>query len=164
MPDPVVTEGLALPVYAPSSGALVTAQTYSQYEEDAAFKGVMLDAPANQTSIHDLKITTQIYVEGGYFWSDGGNKGDYVEVSVVDKDDVLGLFATFNLTVGVDVLELDKFVETMYLKPGGMEFSLVQTSDIAQVMAGLYIRTKYENVGAVAGTVSVLYKWFESGA
>lgn len=156
-----ITDGLTLPVRSPISGALVTAATYSQYEEDAAFKGIMLDAPANQTSIHDLEITTQIYIEGGYFWSDGGNKGDYVEVSVVDKDDVLGLFGQFNLTVGVDVLELDKFVETMYLKPGGMEFSLVQTSDIAQVMEGLYIRTKYENVGANVGMVSVLYKWFE---
>lgn len=159
-----ITDGLAVEVHSPITGALVTAPTYSQYEEDAAFKGIMLDAPANQTSFHDLEITTQIYIEGGYFWSDGGNRGDYVEVSVVDKDDVLGLFTQLNLTVGVDVLELDKFVETMYLKPGGMEFSLVQTSDIAQVMAGLYIRTKYENTGANAGTVSVLYKWFESGA
>lgn len=163
MPDPeveVMAAGLTLPRHTPD-GAMVTAATYSQFEEDAAFKGILLPADPGQTSINDLQVTTQIFIEGGYFWSVGGNLGDYCEVSVVDKDDVLGLFEVFGVPPG-GVIELDKFVETMYLKPGGMNFSLVQTSDIAPVYVGLYIRTKYENVGDQEGTVSVLYKWFES--
>lgn len=38
-------------------------------------------------------------------------------MSIVDKDDVLGLFSTYGLTVGVDVLELKEFVEDFYAPP-----------------------------------------------
>lgn len=158
-----MTEVLGISVNRYSAGgALVTSSTYGEFQEDAAFKGILLEADPKKTTIYDLLITKQIFIQGGYFWSNGGNPGDMVEVSVVDKDDVLGLFGLFGLVPGVDVLELDKFVETMYLKPGGMDFSLVETSDIAQLMPGLYVRTKYVSVDNVKGWVSVLYKWFET--
>lgn len=142
-------------------GTPIFSPTYAQFEEDTNFKGVLVEAGAGETAIVDLEITTQVFMAGGYFWSADCNLGDYVEISVVDKNDVLGLFSAYGLTVGVDVLELGKFVETHYMKPGGTGFGELLTEDTAAVIPGLFVRTKYENVGTADAALGVTYRWFE---
>ena len=80
---------------------------------------------------------------------------------MVDKDDVLGLFSTYGLTAGVDVLELTKFAETIYLKPGGCDFAKFDTDDVSYVVAGLYLRTKIHTTSETEVVMGVTYKWFE---
>ena len=74
--------------------------------------------------------------------------GDYIEEAVVDKDDVLGYFGYYGYTVGVDVLELKKYVITEYVHPKmegvRQEF---QANSVFAVVAGLYTRTIFESTG-----------------
>ncbi len=140
----------------------VTSPTHAHIEENAKFKGFIITAEGVATdTIHDHLITNEIYIHGGWFWSDGGVKDDYAELSVVDKDDVLGLFDSYGLTVGEDVLELAKYVETQYLKPGGMEMTHLETPTIANVASGLYMRTKIHTTSLTEVNVGVTYLWFE---
>ena len=145
-----------------SWGAVVTSKTHSSYEEDTKFKGMLIQASGVDTdTIYDHLITTELYMAGGQYWADGGVIGDYAECSVVDKDDVLGLFDTYGLVSGVDVLELTKFAETIYLKPGGCESTVFDTDDVSYVASGLYLRTKIHTTTATSVDLGVNYKWFE---
>ena len=76
--------------------------------------------------------------------------GDYIEEAVVDKDDVLGLFNTYGLTVGTDVLELKKYIKTEYINPlvAGQRQVFIANSTFV-IAAGLYLRTIYVSVGTI---------------
>ena len=144
------------------NGCIITATSHTYFEEDGKFKGFLLTASGNQTTIYDHKLNRQIYVTEGYFWHAGGNIGDYAEFSIVDKDDILGLFDYYDLEVGVDVLELGKFVETQYLNPECGPMIRMTSPTEADVCSGLYMRTKYENVGDETGHLGVTYLWLEA--
>lgn len=159
-------DGAALPNTDPSygiSGGMLISQTYSSFEDDEGFDSILVQAAAGATTIVDFEITTEINARGGYFWSSGGNIGDYVVVSVVDKDDVLGLFSTYGLTVGVDVLELGQWVKKVYINPNGTQWASLVADDVAPVVAGLYLRSKYENVDTQPANVGITYKMFHVG-
>jgi hypothetical protein len=83
-----------------------------------------------------------------------------VEFALVDKDDVLGLFAAYGLTVGVDVLELGKFVITMYVPEGSFQDNMSVEAPVS-VMAGLYLRLIYHSVGTTDPIIAPTYKWHE---
>ena len=112
--------------------------------------GHLYSVTAGATNIFDELVTTEKRLRGGWFMLMDANAvvGDYIEESVIDKDDVLGLFATYALTVGVDVLELKKYVRTEYVHPKmegvRQEF---QANSVFTVVAGLYTRTIYESTG-----------------
>lgn len=144
------------------SGALLTSKTHSSYNEDTKFKGMLVQASGVDTdTMYDHLITTELYMAGGQYWSDGGVAGDYAECSVIDKDDVLGLFSMYGLVSGVDILELKKFAETIYLKPGGAETTTFDTDDVSFVAAGLYLRTKVHTTSEEPIDMGVYYRWFE---
>lgn len=146
----------------PSTRALISAPTHGYFEEDAHFKGYLVLASGIDTDTFlDHRIDQEIYVQGGWFWSDGGVIGDYAEVSVVDKDDVLGYFGYFGLVSGVDVLELGKYVEHVYLKPGGDGTTHLETPTSAPVLEGLYMRTKVHTTSDTPAQLGVTYLWFE---
>jgi len=75
--------------------------------------------------------------------------GDYIEESVIDKDDVLGYFGAYGYTVGVDVLELVKYVKTDYINPlaAGTRQNF-EVGSVFAIMPGLYLRTAYLSTGA----------------
>ena len=103
-----------IPVYSP---------TYSYYPDNLkpTFKGWRYTATAGTQSIFDIEVTSEIRLQGGICHVHNPSdvvSGDYVEFSVVDKDDVLGLFDSLGLTVGVDVLELAKFCNFDYTTIG----------------------------------------------
>ena len=145
-----------------SENEIITAPTHGYYEEDAHFKGFLISASGVDTdTFFDHRINAEIYVHGGWYWNNGGVLGDYAELSVVDKDDVLGLFGMFGLVSGVDVLELGKYVESLYLKPGGDTTVHLETPTIAPVLGGLYMRTKVHTTSDTPVHLGVTYLWFE---
>jgi len=114
------------------------------------WKGHLYTATAGATSLFDELVVTEKHLRGGWYELVDSNAvvGDYVECSIVDKDDVLGLFAMYGLTVGVDVLELQKYIKTEYVNPvtTGQRQVFLANSTFA-IVAGLYIRTIYESTG-----------------
>lgn len=143
-----------------SAGAMVVSPTYGMYEEAGRYKGSGLAAYPQCTTIEDLRLTTEIYLQGAHFWIHHGNWGDFVDFSVVDKDDILGLFAYYSLTPGEDVLELAKYVENFPIKPGDSEGDFYPPS-YADVASGLYLRVKYENNSNEGTYMGVTYLTFE---
>lgn len=140
----------------------VVSPTYAHIDEAARFQGFMVTGSGIDTDTFiDHKITNQIYVHGGWFWSQGGELGDYAEFSVVDKDDVLGYFQYFGLTPGSGVIELGKYVEKCYLNPDGTDMCHLETPTIAAVASGLYMRTKVHTTGETPLSLGVTYLWFE---
>lgn len=143
-------------------GHVVMAPSYGEFDENANFKGVLITASGVDTDTFvDLKLDTQIYLNGGYLWNDGGAIGDYIELSVIDKDDLLGYFSMFGLEQGVDVLELGKYVETFYINPNGFNNTHLHTNDIAPVVSGLYMRLKVHTTSEEVLNVGATYYWFE---
>jgi len=114
------------------------------------WRGNLYSITAGATNIFDIPVTTERELRGGWYQVLDANAaiGDYIEEAVVDKDDALGLFATYGLTVGVDVLELKKYVVTEYVNPRSTERQEFRVDSTMVVYAGLYIRTIYESVGA----------------
>lgn len=112
--------------------------------------GHLYTVTAGATNIFDELVTTEKRLRGGWYTLMDGNAvvGDYIEESVVDKDDVLGYFGYYGYTVGVDVLELKKYVRTEYVHPKSegirQEF---QANSVFSVVAGLYLRTIFESTG-----------------
>jgi len=115
------------------------------------WEGHLYTATAGQTNIFDEEITTEKQIRGGWYeLMDSPAKaviGDYIEFSVVDKNDVLGLFSTYGLTVGEDVLELKKYVKKEYVNPKHNERELFVAKSTWVVFAGLFLRTIYESTG-----------------
>lgn len=136
-----------------SNGAEITAPTF----EDTGgvypkWVGHLYDVTAGATNIFDELITTEQQLRGGWYEMMDTNAaiGDYIEESVIDKDDVLGYFSAYGYTVGVDVLELKKYVETEYINPlqiGNRQ--VFQANSTFAIVAGLYTRTVYRSVGTV---------------
>lgn len=151
-----------------SNGQEVTAPNAFLYFDDllhqqASIKHVALQG---QITIFDLKITEEIKLSGGEVWvmdSSQANVGDedYVEFSIVDKDDVFGLFAVLGLTPGVDVLEVTKFVYHEYLKKGNSYYSDLASNvpGSASVMQGLYRREVFHSINST-GDIEFISKLY----
>lgn len=127
------------------------------------WKGYKYTATAGSQSFFDEQVTQELKLRGGWYSLLNSNAeiGDYVEFSIIDKDDVLGYFQYYGLTVGQDVLELSKFVRTDYVNPtsfGRQEFAANSASD---VVAGLYFRTTYKSVGASDVTFKIVIRYLE---
>jgi hypothetical protein len=145
----------------PSGQIIYTPSGYSYVPEHTAFVGFRYTVPKGAHAIFDEQLTTQVKVQGGDWWVTGAVDGDYIEFAVVDKDNVLGLFDTYGLTPGSDVLELGKFMRTIYLPPGSSEGSRRVASPQA-VYSGLYLRVIYHSVGALVDPViAPSYMWHE---
>lgn len=120
--------------------------------------GHLYSVTAGATNIFDELVTTEKLLRGGWFTLMDSNAvvGDYIEESVVDKDDVLGYFSLYGYTVGVDVLELKKYVKTEYVHPKSegirQEF---QANSVFAIVAGLYTRTIYESTGGTNLQIAV---------
>jgi hypothetical protein len=114
------------------------------------WEGHLRTATADSINIYDEVVTTEKRIRGGWYelLDDNAAIGDIVEFSVVDKDDVLGLFTMLGLTEGEDVLELRKYVRTEYVNPASVGRQMFQGQSAFVVMAGLYLRSIYESTGS----------------
>jgi hypothetical protein len=146
------------------NGSMIYAPTL-QYDLDltAIWKGYTYSASANAQSFFDERVTTEIKMRGGWYevLTDQASLGDYIEFSIIDKDDVLGYFQYFGLTVGVDILELKKFVRTNYIKPGSASKREYAAASASDVVEGLYFRTTYYNAGNNAVPFSIVVHYLE---
>jgi len=120
-------------------------------------------ATAGAVSIFDEVVTTEKQLRGGWYelFDENAVVGDYLEFAVVDKDDVLGLFALYGLTVGEDVLELKKYVKTDYINVLKRDRQIFMANSTFVVTAGLYLRTIYDSVGENDVTFKVVTHAFE---
>lgn len=113
-------------------------------------------------NIFDLKIdgtmvepnTKDVYLFGGEYWTDANVlENDYVEFSVVDKDNVLGYHTKYGLTPGVDVIELAKYIRKRPLVPSTKD--KIESGNAVLLREGLYLRTIYN---AAAGGQNRIFK------
>ena len=138
--------------YVDSSGLPVTAPTFEwDGNRNGKWEGQLYTATAGVENFFDIAVPATCELRGGWYQLlESPAKAvinDYIEFSVIDKDDVLGLFSTYGLTVGEDVLELNKFLKKGYVNPNstsGEEYIVRGSSTILQ---GLYLRVGYKSTG-----------------
>jgi hypothetical protein len=155
------TQGLALPKMTPDGIQLVS-QSFGYTPIASVWKARKYNVTAGMENFFDVQITTEIRLIGGWYrilnYSDI-NEDDYLEFSLVDKDDILGLFSYYGLTVGVDVLELFKFVRTDYIDPSPIAFNTFPCN--YPVNPGFYLRAGYKSNGTTDIKLVVRLLWFE---
>lgn len=107
-------------------------------------------ATSKQTTFFDVQIDSYMenLITGGYKVSNAVDidEEDIVEFSIIDKDDVLGLFSIKELTVGQDVLELVKMIRNEYTKAfaeSGWMFPHIY--GVEELLTGLYFRIAYNS-------------------
>ena len=149
-------------------GNPVVTRNYKIISNDGYRKcGLKFVATAGDTTFYDRLLTEAVQLRGGWTWiGDTAVWGDEMYMSVIDKDDVLGLFALYGLTVGVDVLELTRYVKSFTVPPGGIPVPgyQVDPGTYSGLVAGLYLRTAYISEGAEDVNVILHYDWYEIGA
>jgi hypothetical protein len=114
--------------------------------------GHLYTATAGALSFFDELVTVEKQLRGGWYelMDDNAVMNDYIEESVIYKDDVLGLFETYGLTVGEPghILELKKYVKKEYVNPNNTHARQVfQAASTFTITAGLYLRTSYNSTG-----------------
>jgi len=135
------------------SGHLIFAPTF---EDDmgltGTFRGHLFKASPNTLNIYDIPVSSEMKLRGGWYqlFSDNTNPtaniGDYIEFSVIDKDDVLGLFSSYGVPEG-GFLELSKFVNKDYVNPYDNSRQDFRVSGGSTVYSGLFLRVFYMNTG-----------------
>ena len=107
------------------NGQLVTSPSYFYTDTLNAIQETTRYAIENlAVNIFDEKIENNIKLFGGKYWVgedyvNNVHKDDYVEFSIIDKDDILGFFSMFGLDKdNGDILELNKFVINDIVKKG----------------------------------------------
>lgn len=150
-------------------GGQVVSLTYGITPENSQWKGYIFQAKAGQTTFFDIQITTEIRLQGGYYqilnYQDIGWNGlqrDYIEFSIIDKDDVLGLFSQYGLNKeNGDILEIKKFVKNAYVLE---KDTFIDKYSVFPVLQGLYFRIAYNSVAPSTANdiyfIVTLY-WFE---
>ena len=100
--------------------------------------GLKVTATKNSTTDHDLKIIDTItWINGGELGYKNHVWGDYIEVQIIDIDNVLGGGAN---TV------LDPFVKKRYLHSNSDYTSLI-LDYAGKIPKDTYLRVKYHSVG-----------------
>jgi hypothetical protein len=82
------------------------------------FWGYKFRPIVGETFFYDIHIPSALRIWGGKAFVRGlkdGDDGDYLEFSIVDKDDVLGLFGVYGIQPP-QVLQIKKFVRTMWIR------------------------------------------------
>jgi len=132
------------PVFAPTFE--YTEGVHPQWESQ------LYTATAGAKSIFDKLVVQEEQLREGYYelMDHHGIIGDYIEQSIVDKNDVLGYFALYGYVVGQDVLELKKYIKTEYINPltAGQQIKFTARSTTVLV-PGLFMRTTYDSTGLV---------------
>lgn len=156
----------------PGDEIVKVSPTYEDTGMDTVFKGYMFEPSAKGLaadpvySMLDIAIESELLLRGGWYElaSEGAVKGDMLEFSVIDKDDVLGLFASYGLTAGQDVIELSKFVKTECINPDPNVVGLrndFRTRGGSKLAGGLYMRVSYISTGTTVPIVKINIEYQE---
>jgi hypothetical protein len=168
VPVPTPAEMLKLDAPYDISGRPIVATGHKVVDESFRRKGYRFDALPGTVTFFDVEVSHQIYLQSGdvRIMPNRAQRGDYIDFSVVDKNDVMGYFAMFGLTVGVDVLELKKFVsdEHVIWWDSGGQVLKVEPGTVSLLVPGLFLRCVYHSIevqGREAVPVLLGYNWFE---
>lgn len=110
----------------------VTEKTVGKYLQLYGFE---IECPKNETTNYDIKWTTDIEFTGAKAFDEKGIKGNYSNMQLIDKDNILGYGAGFILH------EFGKKVPS-YILNNGCD---INTTTAATINQGLYIRIQYVN-------------------
>jgi len=117
---------------------------------------------AGYENFFDIQISKSKCLRGGRYIilnPSDVNENDYIEFSIIDKDDVLGLFQVYNVPEG-GFLELTKFVKKWWVYNTPVyEF---KSESYNKVLQGLYIRIGYKSHGTVDIKLQGTLQWIEN--
>jgi hypothetical protein len=133
-----------------ADGATINATTFEDtFGLAPMWEGEYHEAVAGAINIFDTVVTTEKRLRGGWYelLCDDAAVEDYVEFSVVDKDDVLGLFELLGIPEG-GFLELRKYVKKDYVNPANRTRQAFIGNSAFLVCAGLYLRSTYVSTGS----------------
>jgi hypothetical protein len=166
-------KSVSLDNVATENGKLITAPTYF-YTENLNIMQEMtryqVIAPA--INIFDEQIQLGQRLFGGKYWIhrdsvDKVHSDDYVEFSIIDKDNILGMFDMFGLSIANgDFIEITKFIIRDYVDKGnpsnGFYSDLTTpTSPASEIPPGLYRRVAYYSAGGQPLTIYVKYYYYK---
>ena len=103
-------------------------------------KGVLGTATAGISSNIDLVMTDDCFLTGGILRTNISVFGDYADMQVVDKDNVLGY--------GVNVV-LNQFVTKWYMRSDSQEQFVTSLPYPSKIFSGLYLRLVYHSTGGI---------------
>lgn len=142
-------------------GGYVRNSPYAFANEKATYHGYKYVAQANAFNVFDEPISEKLTtIQGSKIWANNSHIGDYVEFSIVDKDDILNLFSQQGIVKGEGEIEVERWVHKIYLPPWNCEKDL-STKTAIEVIAGLYLRVCYVNVGQTQVDFAVEYIGYE---
>ena len=130
---------------------------YGELVENPLWTGGKFTATAGQVTFFDFEITELMKLIGGETFvsaPETAHKNDYIEVSMIDKNDILGYFGAYGLTVGQDILELRKFVKKLYVRESRFAFDNVYGAKF-DLVTGLFVRFAYNSYGSTDMEVAV---------
>lgn len=122
---------------------------YSSDADDLYRESIKNTVTANQTNNFDKKFTFDVYIYGGVYEVVGTpNDGDYLDIQVIDIDNVLGYGAGTVLAT---------FVYKEYINTE-RKYNEITSEDGNKIPTGVYLRAKYVSVNTNAPTLIVRYK------
>lgn len=121
---------------------------------EARFQGYRYVFPAGLTTSFDQVLSSDVRLQGGYYWVKNAALGDAVSLQVVDVDNVLG---------GGAGLVVSPYVTDMPVAPWDHQQEL-ESPTAGFIPAGLYLRITYASTGAENVDFGVTYRWYTDSA
>jgi hypothetical protein len=112
------------------------------------FGSIISPAPSAITNC-DIVMPETMVLRGGIIFSQNATVGDWISISVIDKDNVLGYGGT-----PTSPTVMGTYVLSWYVMPG-IENRLEDVSISQSLPAGVYMRISYTSVGTTAPSVLV---------
>ena len=111
--------------------------------------GIKGTAIAGQITNIELKMLDDNFITGGTLSTLNSQFGDFINLQVVDIDNILGLGA--NTILG-------QYCTSWYLRDDSQEQFNESTNYPAKILAGLYLRLVYHSFGSSDITVIINYR------
>jgi hypothetical protein len=145
-----------------AAGNQIVAPTFLHASERARLRGYTMTCAADEVTILDVEVTTQLLVQGAQFWVQGCERGDLAQFAVVDKNDVLGLHTLYGYPIGTPI-ELTRYVKDYPLPTLATYEQDLTMPTVAPIASGLFLRCIYEaGAGGSTRYVGVVLKWYEA--
>jgi hypothetical protein len=144
------------PIYAPSfESTMGVSPIWQSY---------LYNATNSVTSTFDTELSEEVKLRGGsYEICTSPITGTHVvNFMIVDKNDVLGLFAGLGLTPGVDELIVKHYIRDEYVNINSVgQTKTFSANSVSTLVAGLFLRTTYNNQSLDDVEFKVTYIYYE---
>lgn len=112
-------------------------------------KGVIGTVTAGTSANIDLVMTDDCFLTGGRLRAANAAFGDYANIQVVDKDNIL--FCGINFVV-------NQFITKWYMRSDAQQQIEISLTYPSKILSGLYLRVVYYSIGATNVDVVVNYE------